>query len=330
MAALHLPAVKGGRRDADRKAMWLDGLVIVLIACLAWAGARRGAAIAGVQLLGQPLACAAAAGGALWWGPMLARQLGTSGTLGALAAGTAAYVLMLLSLALLKRVIRGGDDEPEAGSRALGALFGALRGALYALPVLWLAGLSEGARVAGVWPGLPDLSGAQLPAVGNALLGGGAHVLLDEAAPGDRMTMQLVRQPGETVEAFQKLVADPRFASLQRDTGFWGDVERGAVNAALARPDARALVDDRAFRARLGALGVVSPAAVANPHSFESELSLALAELGPRLAAVRDDPAFAELLADPAVRASVQSGNSLALLRDARFRGLVSKATSAR
>jgi hypothetical protein len=34
-----------------------------------------------------------------------------------------------------------------------------------------------------------------------------------------------------------------------------------------------------------------------------------------------------ELLADPAVRESLQSGNSLALLGDPRFRALVSRAT---
>jgi hypothetical protein len=72
---------------------------------------------------------------------------------------------------------------------------------------------------------------------------------------------------------------------------------------------------------------VVSPEAVKNARSFETELSLALAELGPRLEAVRNDPALDELLADPEVRASLQSGNSLALLRDPRFRALVSRAS---
>ncbi|MGH7287011.1 MAG: hypothetical protein ACREI8_03215, partial [Myxococcota bacterium] len=97
-----------------------------------------------------------------------------------------------------------------------------------------------------------------------------------------------------------------------------------------ARPAARELVEDRAFRGRLGKLGVVSPEAAASPRGFESELSLALSELGPRLANIRSDPALAELLADPEVRASLQSGNHLALLRDSRFRALVSKASTAR
>jgi hypothetical protein len=181
--------------------------------------------------------------------------------------------------------------------------------------------------VAGVRPELPDLSGAQLTALGSGVLGAGAGAVLDESAPGGRMAVRFVSHPAETLEALQQAVSDPRVVSLQRDAAFWRDVERGAVRTALAKPTARALVNDRAFRAQLGDVGVVSPEAVKNARSFESELSLALAELGPRLEAVRNDPALEELLADPEVRASLQSGNSLALLRDPRFRALVSRAS---
>jgi len=328
-AALQLPAFKRARRPADPEPMWVDALVLALIGILAWSGARRGAAIAGVQLVGLPLAYAGAVGGAFAFGPALARELGWAEAAGTLAAGTAGLVLVQLFVSALARTLRD-RAEPDGPSQAVGAVFGALRGALFALPLLWLAGLSEGARVAGVRPELPDLSGAHLPALGSGVLGSGAKAVLDESAPSGRLAVQLVSRPTETVEAFQKVVADPRFVNLQRDGNFWQDVERGAVRAALARPNARALVNDRAFRARLGELGVVSADAVTNPRSFESELSLALAELGPRLEAVRNDPALAELLADPEVRASLQSGNTLALLRDARFRELVSRATSAR
>jgi hypothetical protein len=307
--------------------MWVDALVLALIAALAWAGARRGAAVAGAQLVGLPLAYAGAAGAAFAFGPPLAHELGWAEAAGSLAAGTLGLVVAQLLVGSVTRALRARGDEPEGASQALGALFGALRGALFALPLLWLAGLAEGARVAGVRPELPDLSGARLPALGSGVLGAGAESVLDTSAPGGRVAVQFVRHPTETLEALQHVVSDPRVVGLQRDGAFWRDVERGAVRAALAKPAARALVDDRGFRARLGALGVVSPAAVANARSFESELSLALAELGPRLEAVRNDPALDELLADPEVRASLQSGNSLALLRDPRFRALVSRAS---
>ncbi len=310
--------------------MWVDALVLALIGILAWSGARRGAAVAGLQLVGLPLAYAGAASAGFAFGPPLAQELGWAAAAGTLVAGSAGLVGVQLCVSALTRALCARGEEPEGASQAAGALFGALRGALFALPLLWLASLAEGARSAGVRPELPDLSGAQLPALGTDVLGAGADAVLDARAPGGRLATHFVRRPAETLEALQQVVSDPRVIRLQRDGSFWQDVERGALRAALARPAARELVEDRAFRARLGKLGVVSPEAVESPRSFESELSLALSEIGPRLEAIRNDPALAELLADPEVRARLQNGNHLALLGDPRFRALVSKASSAR
>jgi len=307
--------------------MWLDALVLASIAFLAWSGARRGAAVAGVQLVGLPLAYAGAVGAGFAFGPALAREAGWSAGAATLVAGTAGLVLVHLFVSAVARALRARAETPDGSSQAVGAVFGALRGALLALPLLWLAGFAEGARVAGVRPGLPDLSGAKLPQLGTGVLGAGAGAVLDERAPGGRVAVRFVGHPGETLDALQHVVSDPRVVSLQRDAAFWRDVERGAVRAALAKPTARALVNDRRFRARLGDVGVVSAAAVGNARSFEAELSVALAALGPRLEAVRNDPALDELLADPEVRASLQSGNTLALLRDPRFRALVARAS---
>ncbi|MEN8158645.1 MAG: CvpA family protein [Myxococcota bacterium] len=307
--------------------MWVDALILALIACLAWAGARRGAAVAGVQLIGLPLAYAGAVGAAFAFGPALANELGWPEAIGTLVAGSAGLVVVQLLVSAVTRALRNREADPAGASQALGLVFGAARGALFALPLLWLAGLSEGARLAGVRPELPDLSGARLPALGTGVLGSGAEALLDEKAAGGRVAVQLVSRPAEALGALQQVVSDPRVVRLQRDGVFWRDVERGAVRAALSKPSARALINDSRFRARLGEVGVVSEDAVRDPHHFETELSLALAELGPRLEAVRNDPALDELLADPAVRESLQSGNTLALLGDPRFRALVSRVT---
>jgi hypothetical protein len=141
------------------------------------------------------------------------------------------------------------------------------------------------------------------------------------------MAVQLATRPGEALAALQQVVADPRSVELQRDARFWQEVERGAVATALARPAARALVNDRVFRTRLATIGVVSPEAGRQSRIFELELAAALTEIGPRLSAIRSDPAFAALRDDPALRASLQSGNTLAVLRDPRFRALFSRAT---
>jgi hypothetical protein len=306
--------------------MWLDALILVLIAFLAGFGARSGAALAGLRLVALPLAYAGALAAAWAFGPALGRELGWSETLGALAAGTSGFLGVQLLISLGTRALRR-DSAPPPTSQALGALFGALRGALFALPLLWLAGLAEGARVAGVRPELPDLSSARLPALGGEVIGAGARQVVDADSAGGRFALGIVSQPAETVEALQKVVQDPRVLTLQRDGQFWQDVERGAVSAALARPTARALVVDRGFRARLAQLGAVSPEAARDAQRFQTELAIALADLGPRLQAVRNDPALLALLEDPELRASLESGNTLALLGDARFRALVARAT---
>jgi hypothetical protein len=307
--------------------MWLDALILVGIALLAWSGARAGAGVAGIRLASLPLAYGGAIGAAWAFGPALARELAWPELGAALAAGTVGLLLVQVLLSGVTRALRRGAEAPPPTSQALGAVFGALRGVLFALPILWLAGLAEGARMAGVRPDLPDLSGAQLPALGSGVLGAGAQGVVDEKSPSGRFMLGLVSRPAETLESLQQVLQDPRVTGLQRDESFWYDVERGAVTAALARPAARQLVNDRAFRARLGKVGAVSPDAARDAHLFQVELAVALAELGPRLEAVRNDPAFASLAEDPAVLASLQQGNTLTLLSDARFRALVARAT---
>ena len=309
----------------DSSAVWLDALMLALIAGLAWGGARAGPGVAALRLVGLPLAYAGALGAGYAFGPALARELGGSTLVAALAASTAGLLGVQGFMLLLTRAARERADPPSGASQALGALLGGLRGALYALPILWLGGLAEGARTSGLRPGLPDLSSASLPQLATRAIGAGAGAVVDARAPGGRMAVQLAAHPGEALTALQGVVADPRSGELQRDTGFWREVERGAVTTALAQPAARALVNDRAFRARLATIGAVSPEAGRQARVFEVELAAALAEVGPRLSAIRSDPAFAELRDDPALQASLQSGNTLALLRDPRFQALVSR-----
>jgi hypothetical protein len=306
-------------------AMWLDLAILALIAFLAGFGARSGAPVAGLRLAALPLAYAGAIGAGWAFGPALGAQLGWSEAAGAIAAATAGFLGVSLGISLATRWLRK-DTTPEPASQALGAVFGALRGALFALPILWLAGLAEGARVSGVQPELPDLSGAHLPALGGEVLGAGARPFVDTETAGGRFALGMVARPTATVAALQKVVQDPRVTALQRDAQFWYDVERGAVTAALARPSARALAGDQRFRARVAELGAVSPEAGKDPRRFQTELAIALADLGPRLRAVKEDPALSELLEDPELMASIENGNTLALLTDPRFRALVSRA----
>ncbi len=307
--------------------MWLDAAVLLLIALLAWRGAQAGAGAAALQLVGLPLAYAGAIGAAHAFGPALARELGWPGLAAGLVAGTLGLLGVQVLTGLGARALRDRGEEAGSGSRAAGAAFGALRGVLFALPLLWLGGLAEGARVAGLRPDLPDLSAAQLPELAGQVLGAGAGAVVDEREADGRLALQIAVRPAETVEAVQQVMADPRVVALQRDAAFWREVERGAVASALARPTARQLVNDPAFRTRLAALGAVSEEASHDGRRFHAELAAALSDLGPRLEALRRDPALVSLLADPAVRASLEQGNTLALLSDPRLHALLAHAT---
>jgi hypothetical protein len=54
-----------------------------------------------------------------------------------------------------------------------------------------------------------------------------------------------------------------------------------------------------------------------------------LAEIGPRVKALRNDPALRELANDPATSEALHQGNTLALLGDPRFRGLLQRVLEA-
>ena len=65
------------------------------------------------------------------------------------------------------------------------------------------------------------------------------------------------------------------------------------------------------------------PPAASEPAAFREAAGHTLHQLGPRLRALRNDPALQELMADPEVQSALQSGDTLALLSHPGFRQLV-------
>jgi uncharacterized membrane protein required for colicin V production len=309
--------------------MALDLFVLAFLGALAWLGARRGAAESGLRLVGLPIAYACALLVGQLGAAALAGSLGVPGWLGAVVAGAVGFVAVQ---ALVEALARRARRNAEAGdhtdvSRLLGSLFGVARGALLLVPMLWLASFAEGARSAGVRPDLPDLSGARTTRLSRALLSAGTQPLAATGERADRMTARVLADPGESVAALNAIVSDPRMRVLQADQGFWRDVEDGDVARALARPTFIELARDAEVRDRLAKLGLIAESSALDAEQFHDEMASVMSEVGPRLRAIRNDPALEELMADPALRERVQNGDTLALLSDPRIRALVSRAS---
>lgn len=307
--------------------MWLDALILILVAALAFGGFRRGGVEAGVRLAGLPLAYGAAALAFLHGGTAAAAPFGAPGWVGGPISGTLAFIIVHAGVGMAALAIRQRTEWISQPSRFAGLCLGAARGLIFALPLLWLANFAEGARVSGLRPDLPDLSGALLPSVTEPAFQAGSAVLVDESDASSRMTARMVSQPGVVLGAAQGILSDARMRTLQADAGFWADVERGAVTSAMRRPTFRELARDGAFRRNLGSLGLISADAVGDPRIFELELAQVLSDVGPRLSAVRNDPEFQKLMNDPELRRRLQQGETVALLGHPGFRAMLARAS---
>lgn len=305
--------------------MFFDVLLVVMVGFLAFSGFRRGSLESGLRLAGLPLAYGAAALAAIYGGDGVAARLDLPAFVGAAIVGMLAFVLVYAVIGMAALKARNDADYIPMSSRWVGTGLGLARGLLLAVPLLWMADLVEGARASGLQPSLPDLSTSLTRAAAEPVFEAGGKAFIDENDPSSRMAGRFLADPGKAVSAAQDVLGDDRFRVLQTDAAFWEDIERGAITHAVARPTFQELASDPALREKLGALGLVSPEATRDAGRFETEIVHALAQVAPRLATIRNDPALARLLEDPEVQYMVEKGDALALLRHPEFRALVSR-----
>jgi uncharacterized membrane protein required for colicin V production len=317
--------------------MWLDGLLVGLLALFALLGAWRGALESGLRLLGLTVAY----GGAVWaatrLGPALGEELGLSPLLAMPLAGTAAFLGCQLLFHVALVFARATDRERRAGAprgafdRALGAFFGVARGAVFAILLAWL-GLVAGAlreTRAPVAEALPDTSESALAKWSGRLVGAGTRTALGgDAVPGAGFAGTLVADPADTLAATRRVLSDPAIIELQRDAQFWALVEAGAVERALALPSFRSVAGSPELRAELARLGVIDEFAAATPAAFTHALAPALLEVGHRVAGLRSDPEVQQLLRDPEVARLLEQGDTLGLLTHPAFQDLVRRVTT--
>jgi hypothetical protein len=211
--------------------------------------------------------------------------------------------------------------------RFLGGVFGGVRGAFVVLLVSWLALWLDALRATGTAV-VPQVEGSAAAQATSAVVEASVGAALAGGGPEGPFVARLAARPALATSELQQVLENPRFEALREDESFWTYVEAGSLDAAMGRVSFRDLAQDAELRRELAELGLVSPEAAADEAAFRAAAADVLREVGPRLRALREDPALQELVEDPEVAAMLRSGDYLGLLSHTGFRQLVSRVSA--
>jgi uncharacterized membrane protein required for colicin V production len=312
-----------------RLSMWLNALaLLVLAACMA-AGAWSGALATGLRIATLVLAYGAAATLGPVFAPAIGAQIGVGGVLAVVASGSAVFVATYLVSSLASRYARGLGKRENTGrsprDRFVGACFGTVRGGLLALMVVYLAMWFDALRATGNGALVPEIGDSIAARVTSGVVQSAIESAVDPADPAARFAARFASRPAVSAVELQEILDDENFARLRNDARFWNEIEDGNLDAALQRSSFVQLADDAQLRQKAAHLGLVSDRAALDAEAFSASIAEVLEQIGPRLRGLRSDPAVQELLADPAVVAALQSGDTVGLLAHPKFRALVTR-----
>ena len=312
--------------------MWLNALaVLVVVACMA-AGAWSGGLATGLRIATLALAYAAAVFLGPAFAPAIGAQLGAGDLFAALASSTVVFVVAYLGLGIASRFARRLGPRENTGrsprDRFLGACFGALRGGLLALMVVYLVMCLDALRATAHTGVVLEVGDSAAARITSGVMESALAAALDPADPGARFATRFAARPATSAAELQTLLDDPSFARLRSDSRFWNDVESGNLDEALQRPSFVALAHDARLRQSAARLGLVADEAAFDPDVFRQSIAQVFEEIGPRLRGLHGDPAVQQLLADPEIVGMLQRGETMGLLADPKFRELVARLTA--
>jgi len=314
--------------------MWLDLAALVIVAVALVVGAVRGLLVSSVHLLGAVAAWL----GAWWLAPVLApwfeARFGVAGVLAVLAGGLAALLALLLLLECATAVARVVDRRRLAGAprgrpdRLGGALVAGASGVAFAVLIGWLAVSVDALRTRSESASLPSTEGSRIAPLVRSLVRGAGEWALAGQGPAGVALARAAADPADALARVERLLANPHLVALKEDAIFWRQVEAGRHATAITRASFLALSYDGTTRRELAALGLIDAQAAQSPQAFREAALEALAALGPRLRAVRQDPALARLSEDPAVQQMVLANDGLGLLGHPDVRSVIARALS--
>jgi uncharacterized membrane protein required for colicin V production len=313
--------------------MWLDVLVIALLGWFSWAGVRRGGLAAGLGIFTLVVAYGAAIFAAPILASPVADRFGLPGMLGIPVAGSIAFAVAFISMAILakllcRRLDSAGDEGRSLRDRFLGGAFGAVRGAFVVALLCYLALWVEALRLSGAADGIPPLGNSAAAAMTSSVVEAGIKSALSDSGRTAHVVAKIAANPGAAVVDLQSLVSNPRVVAVQGDKHFWANVEAGAIGAALNTRSFIELSNDAELRHQMASIGMIDQESAEAPDLFRAAVGDVLREVGPRIRKLRSDPELKGLLDDPEVVAMVENGDTFGLMNHPRFRRLVSRVTS--
>jgi uncharacterized membrane protein required for colicin V production len=313
--------------------MWLDVLVLAILGWFSWAGMRRGGLAAGLGILTLCVSYGAAIIAAPIFASPVASGFGLPDLLGIPVAGSIAFAVAFVAMAILSKILcrraeDAGDEGRSVRDRFLGGAFGAIRGAFVVALLCYLALWVEALRLSGAADGIPALGNSAAAAVTSSMVEAGVESVLADSGRSGHVVARLAANPGAAVTDLQSVVSNPRILAVQEDRHFWGNVEAGAIGAALNTQSFVRLSEDEELRRQMASVGLIDQQSAETADLFRAAMGDVLREVGPRIHRLRNDPELTGLLDDPEVVAMVENGDTLGLMNHPRFRRLVSRVAS--
>jgi uncharacterized membrane protein required for colicin V production len=314
--------------------MFVDAIAVAILIVFVAIGALQGSITSALRLLtliGSYVA-------ALTLAPAAADVVGeiasVPGFLRVPAAGGVLFLTAFVVLGILSKIVSGmerrwrGDYPRTWWDRTGGGSIGLMRGALIVLLIGVLGQWTEALRVAGQLEGVPDGGPSAVVEVTKTVVETGTRAALGDENVAARVAVRLFSEPAEVVGSLQTLTDNARILGLQSDALFWTYVSNGAYDAALNQGSFLGITYDETLRGELASLGLIEREAAEDPRLFRQAMKEVLQDIGPRLRNLQHDPALRALAEDPEVRAALEQGNTLTLLRNEDFQGLVARVMS--
>ena len=317
--------------------MVLDLIFASILFVMFAAGAWRGAVVSGSGLFG--LICGYAGGifGATMGSTWVAQTLVVSPLVAPAVAGTIGFVVFWLAASSLADIVVAWDRERVEGmgrslfDRWLGGFFGLARGGLIVVLLAVLASWLDAARDLGAIAGLsamPEAENSILTEATGSLVEAAVSTALADAGPAGEVAARLTAHPGQALGSVQAILEDERMNQMLEDRLFWTLISNESIDYAMNRTAIRSIVNDPVMRGHFADVGLVAEEAREDVDEFRETMAGVLAEVGPKIKRLHDDPAIKALASDAEIMALVEAGNTFALMSHPRIREIVNRVSS--